>query len=233
MRISAIALSMVMSLFGASTASADGDPKRGAQEYRNCIDCHALEPGLHLSGPSLGEIIGRMAGKAQGFVRYSSGLKAAGFVWNDAALDGWLKNPEAIIPDTYMIFQGIDDAQARTDLIAFLKIAGKTGGAEKAVADELIPASWLRGNAPLPIRDVPARKRVVAIRHCADSFFIKTQDGRETPHWEKNIRLKIDSVETGPPPGIPVILSAGMRVDRFSVIFFSLADLESFVEEKC
>jgi cytochrome c len=75
--------------------------------------------------------------------------------------------------------------------------------------------------------------RPTNIRHCGDSYFITTEDGRETPFWEKNIRLKIDSVETGPPAGVAVILGAGMRGDRFTVIFASLADLAIIVREQC
>lgn len=233
MRATVFAAVALVGLYTTSHALADGDPTRGAQHYRACVACHALEPGLHLSGPSLGNVFERKAGKAEGFVRYSDGLKTADFTWNAAALDGWLKDPAAMIPGTYMVFQGITDPQARADLVAFLEIAGKPGGAEKAVADGLIPEEYLRAGAPEPIGDVSPEAHVVAIRHCSDSYFIKTEDGQETPYWEKNIRLKIDSMETGPPKGVAVILGAGMAGDRFSVIFSSLADLESLVEEKC
>jgi len=224
---------VLASLSLAGEARADGDVGQGAQVYRACVACHALAPGLHLSGPSLDGFMGRPAGTAEGFGRYSPGLKEAGFSWNAAALDGWLKAPEEMIPGTYMTFQGIDDPQARADLIAFLELAGRPGGGEKAVAEGLIPESWLRAIAPGPIDAAPPEARVAAIRHCGDSYFITTEDGRETPYWEKNIRLKVDSAETGPPAGVPVILGAGMRGDRFSVIFASLADLKSKIEEKC
>ena len=222
--MSRIILSITAALLGplswALAASAEGDPKRGANAYRACAACHALEPGLHLSGPSLAGVIGRTAGTADGYGRYSKGLKEAGFQWNDAALDGWLENPPAMIPDTYMVFRGISDADARTDLIAFLlRAASPDGGGKKAVADGLMPAAWLRGAAPDPIKDAPPEARVTEIRHCGDSFFITTEAGVTTPFWEKNVRLKIDSVETGPPPGIPVMLGAGMGGDRVSVIF--------------
>jgi cytochrome c len=220
-------------LHATAAGAAEGDPKRGAEVYRACVSCHALAPGLHLSGPSLDGMWGRQAGTAEGFGRYSDGLKQAGFAWNAAALDGWLKDPQEMIPGTYMVFRGIDDAQARADLIAFLEIAGQPGGGESAVAQGLLPAAWLRAGAPDPLREPPPAARIAAIRHCGDSYFIATEDGRETPYWEKNIRLKIDSVETGPPPGVPVILQAGMGGDRFSVVFSSLADLTSIVEEKC
>lgn len=231
---SKLVLSAALAAASAAPAhAAEADPKRGAEAFRACVACHALEPGLHVTGPSLGGFWGRLAGSAEGFRRYSEGLKEAGFEWNAAALDGWLTDPDAMIPGTYMVFEGIADAQARADLIAFLEIAGAPGGSDRVVDQGLLPAAWLRSVAPQPIRDAPPQARVAAIRHCGDSYFVATQDGRETPYWEKNVRLKIDSVETGPPPGTPVVLSAGMRGDRVSIIFASLEDLNTLVKEGC
>jgi len=215
------------------SAGSHGDPRRGAQGYRACVACHALEPGLHLSGPSLGNILGREAGSAEGYGRYSPGLREASFEWNAATLDAWLADPDGMIPGNYMVFRGIEDKQARAHLVAFLEIAGGPNGGRKAVVNGLIPGSWVRAGAPRPLRNALPTARVAAIRHCGDSYFIMTEDGHERPYWEKNIRLKIDSEGTGPRPGVPVILGAGMRGDRFSVIFPSLADLKAFVQEKC
>lgn len=75
--------------------------------------------------------------------------------------------------------------------------------------------------------------RVTAIRHCGDSYFITTADGRVTPFWEMNVRLKIDTRPTGPEPGKPVVADAGMQGDRVSVIFSSIEEIKRIVEEKC
>jgi cytochrome c len=230
-------LGMLLAVLGtvsaASAHAAEGDPKRGAEAYRACVACHALEPGLHLTGPSLADFWGRTVGTAEGFGRYSSGLQEAGFEWNAAALDGWLTDPAAMVPGTYMVFEGIADAQARADLIAFLEIAGAPGGGDRVVTQGLLPAAWLRSVAPQPLGDAPPEARVASVRHCGDGYFVTTADGRETPYWEKNIRLKIDSTETGPPPGTPVILGAGMRGDRASIVFASLSDLKTLIKEGC
>lgn len=233
LRPKAVLLAALGFLSFCSGALAQGDARRGGPVYRACVACHALEPGLHLSGPSLDGFMGRMAGTAERFVRYSSDLKDAGFSWNAATLDGWLKDPTDMIPGTYMTFRGIDDPKARADLVAFLEIAGQSGGGRRAVDEGLIPVAWLRAGAPEPIGDPPPEMRVTAIRHCGDSYFVTTGDDRETPYWEKNIRLKIDSVETGPPAGTAVILGAGMGGDRFSVIFPSLTVLNNLVTEDC
>ena len=71
------------------------------------------------------------------------------------------------------------------------------------------------------------------MRHCSDSFIITTVDGVETPIWKKNVRIKIDSAETEPPAGVPVVLGAGMRGDRISVIFASLDEMRTFLQESC
>jgi len=220
-------------LLSPSVAAAEGNVAGGAQVYQACVACHALEPGLHLTGPSLGGIWNRPAGRAKGFSRYSDALRDADFPWDDAALNVWLADPQAMIEGTSMVFPGIADAGQRADLIAFLEHVSDPERAVQLVSHGMIPEVYLRGQAPEPIRDAPDNARVVALRHCGDGYTIETADGTRTIHWEKNIRLKIDSTETGPPPGFGVILGAGMRGDRYSVIFGSPADLERVMTETC
>jgi cytochrome c len=47
-------------------------------------------------------------------------LKASNIVWNEATLDQWLTNPQALVPGTKMILS-VPNAQDRADVIAFLK----------------------------------------------------------------------------------------------------------------
>lgn len=218
-----------------STAAAqeDGDAKRGAELYRGCVACHSLEPGIHLSGPSLAGLWGAQAGSIDGFVRYSPGLKAAEFAWDEITLNPWLAAPQSMVPDTYMTFRGLTDDAARADLIAFLAIAMAPGGHEEVVERGLIPETFARGQRPDPLRDAPDHARVTAIRHCGDSYFVTTADGVETPYWEMNVRLKIDSRDTGPPPGAPVAIGAGMMGDRVSVVFSGIDELGEFLQEAC
>ncbi len=175
-----------ISLFAAVTpASAEGDPRRGADVYRACAACHSLEPGVHLTGPSLAGLIGRPVGKVAGFNRYSPDLREAEFEWEAGSLASFIENPPSMFPGTYMMFPGVRDAAAREDLVAFLTVATAPGGLEKAVEQGLITADAARGQAPPPLADPPSEGQVTAIRHCGDSFFITTADGVETPIWEK------------------------------------------------
>src|SRR5689334_683490 len=100
---------------------AAGDAVRGSRLFRQCAACHSTQPGDHMTGPSLAHVWRRRAGSAEGFMRYSDALKAAGLTWDEGSLDKWLSSPEKFIPGSTMTFQGVRDAQARKDLIAYLK----------------------------------------------------------------------------------------------------------------
>lgn len=217
----------------AQRSLAAGDAARGGELYRGCVACHSLEPGVHLTGPSLADIWGKPAGTVDGYTRYSEGLKAAEFDWDASSLNVWLRDPNAVIDGTYMTFRGIKDDGDRANLIAFLELALVPGGAMAVTGQKLVPAAYVRGQQPQPLAPSPAETTVTAIRHCGDGYFIAMADGGESVHWEKNVRLKIDSTSTGPEPGKPVVAGAGMMGDRLSVIFASTADLTRFVVEKC
>ena len=89
--------------------------------FRRCAACHTLEPGVHRTGPSLAGVFGRKAGTAEGFHRYSDALRSADLVWREDTLNGFLADPQAFLPGNRMTFPGIADAQARADVIAYLK----------------------------------------------------------------------------------------------------------------
>ena len=46
-----------------------GDPARGATLFQHCAACHSVEPGVHLTGPSLAAIWNQRAGSVPGFAR--------------------------------------------------------------------------------------------------------------------------------------------------------------------
>lgn len=217
----------------AAAAEPEGDPKRGAEVYRACVACHSLDSGVHLTGPSLAATWGRKAGTAEGFDRYSAGLKEAGFSWDETTLKAWIADPAAMVPGTYMIFRGIENEQARADLSAFLAVAMAPGGAQAVVERGLASPQAVRGQQPESLASAAPEAQVTQVRHCRDSYFVTTANGAETPLWEKNVRLKIDSQETGPESGKPVIAGAGMMGDRVSIVFSSVQDLSRFVVEKC
>lgn len=233
MRILAIASLLLVGGTGAAPAQIEGNVKRGGEIYRGCVACHSLEPGVHLTGPSLAGLWGRKAGSIESFKRYSEGLEASDIVWDENSLNAWLADPSAMIPDTYMTFRGIRDDRARTDLIAFLHVALAPGGAQKAVEDHLIDQRFAEGQVPEPLDRAGPDQKITDIRKCSDTYFVRTEDGREQPYWEMNVRLKIDTSSRGPAGERPVLTYAGMQGDRISIVFKSTDAIAQFITTDC
>lgn len=202
-------------------AMAADDAKRGEQAFRTCIACHSLEPGRNLTGPSLANLFGRKAGTVSSFLRYSDALKRSGVVWDEKTLDVWLKDPDKYIPGNDMAFPGIKDDRARRDLIAYLKAA------------DSMPAAQRAGPRLPDLKKAKPDSLVKAIRHCGDTFFVTTEDGKVEKIWEFNLRLKTDTSDSGPAPGKPVLINVGMRGDRAAVVFASPAEFGVFLKQHC
>jgi cytochrome c len=117
LRRRASAMAVVLMVAHSTPSFAAGDAAHGATVYRQCMICHSLDKnGI---GPSHHNVFGRAAGSVANYT-YSAALKASNVVWNETALDQWLANPQALVPGTKMMFS-VDNAQDRTDVIAFLK----------------------------------------------------------------------------------------------------------------
>jgi cytochrome c len=201
-------------------AHAAGDPKRGAQVFRQCMACHSVAAGEQMTGPSLAHIWNRKAGSVEGFLRYSDPMKRADVVWNEATLDKWLANPEKFLPGTTMTFPGLKEGQARQDVVAYLKAVSE-GKAREA-----------RGNK-LDLRKAPPEGQVTAIRHCGDTYTVDTADGKSQKIWEFNLRFKTDTSKLGPAPGRPVVVGAGMQGDRASIVFASPREISESIKQAC
>jgi cytochrome c len=226
-------LAAVLAMTGVAVAGANDDPKAGAKNYRACASCHSLEPGVHLTGPSLAGLWGKKAGTVDDFARYSKQLKAADLVWDENSLNAWLADPAKLVPGNYMVIRGIMNNKTRGDLIAFLKEALAPGGAKFVVEKGLIDADMAMGQRPEPLHDVGPDQQVTAIRHCQGTYFVTTADGTERPYWEMNLRVKTDTASTGPKPGHPVIVGAGMMGDRVSIIFADPSEIGATVKSQC
>jgi nitrite reductase (NO-forming) len=103
----------------ADAASPEGDAVAGRQVFKKCQACHSLEPGKTILGPSLAGIVGRKSGAEPNF-NYSPALKQAALTWNAVTLDGYLMDPQKIVPGNRMPFPGLKTDRDRKDVIAFL-----------------------------------------------------------------------------------------------------------------
>ena len=120
----------------ADAASPQGDAVAGRQVFKKCQACHSLDPGKTILGPSLAGIIGRKSGAEPDF-NYSPAMKQAALTWDPATLDGYLADPQKIVPGNRMPFPGLKTDHDRKDVIAFLAAPASPAvapGAAKAAA---------------------------------------------------------------------------------------------------
>jgi len=212
-----------------------GDAARGQQAFRACAPCHSLAPDRNMTGPSLADLWGRKAGGLPSFERYSEALKASGIIWDDGSLDGWLTDPDGMVPDNEMPFNGIKDARARADLLAFLKEATRPGAPpQMAQQGGMGGMGGMMGGAPdQNLRKLEPAIQVKAITYCHDTYRVTTADGKTRAFWERNLRFKTDASKDGPEKGAPAILPAGMMGDRASVVFAAPDEISKLIEQRC
>ncbi len=116
----AAALLLVLPAVGAGGA----DTARGKALFGQCKRCHQVGSGAeHRIGPHLNDIFGRAAGSLADF-RYSKAMReagAGGVVWSETTLDAFLAEPPALVPRSRMSFGGMEGADDRADLVAWLQ----------------------------------------------------------------------------------------------------------------
>lgn len=228
-----IALVIFASL--SSARAEQGNASRGQQDFRACASCHSLEPDRNMTGPSLAKIWGRKAGSLPSFDRYSDVLKSSGIIWDDRALDGWLTDPQHMVPDNDMPFEGIKDARVRADLLAFLKEATKAGAPQQTAQQGGMKGmkGMMGGGRDPNLKSLESRKQVKAITYCRDTYRVTTADGKTRAFWERNLRFMTDSSQDGPQKNAPAIMPVGMMGDRAAVIFAAPEEIDKMIETRC
>lgn len=116
-----LALALALMPLAAGATATPQELAKGKAQFLRCQTCHALLPtDPKRIGPSLNGIVGRPAGKVEGY-RYSKGMAEADFVWTPEKLDAFIKKPREVVPGTTMVFAGIADPAARKALIAYME----------------------------------------------------------------------------------------------------------------
>ena len=91
----------------------------------------------------------------------------------------------------------------------------------------------MRAGALPDLKTLPPGQQVKAIRYCGDTYRVTTHAGEARPMWEFNLRFKTDSSTQGPKPGVPALLRANMRGDRFFIIFSDPKEISAFIQPEC
>ena len=120
----AAGLVLTLTLVLAAGCGRDGPVDRveaGRKVFARCANCHQVGPDArHLFGPELNGIVGRRAGGLPDYA-YSPALEQAGFIWDEARLAAFLRDPEQVVPVNAMRFWGLSDDEQIADLLAYLR----------------------------------------------------------------------------------------------------------------
>jgi cytochrome c len=118
--VAAAALAAVSCITSAALA---GDPVKGKTIFlHTCANCHSPDIGVNKIGPSLWGIIDRPIAVVPDY-NYSETLrdrKTEWQVWDEAALDVYLRNPREAVHGVKMFFKGLPEPSERADVIAYL-----------------------------------------------------------------------------------------------------------------
>jgi cytochrome c len=116
---------------------AEASPEEGEGEARKCVACHSFEQGgENKIGPALWGVVGREIATVEGFA-YSDALLGKEGEWTFEALDEFIHDPRGWAPGTKMAFAGINAAEARADVLVYLRtLADEPGPLPEAPSAE-------------------------------------------------------------------------------------------------
>ena len=120
-----VALSAMAYILSSPSALPQGsqgtEAASGQLAFNNaCRTCHVVREGDNRLGPNLNKVVGRKAGSLPGY-NYSSAMKEADFVWDEAKLDRFIANPDEVVPANNMKpYGGLASKDDRAKIIAFL-----------------------------------------------------------------------------------------------------------------
>ena len=118
----AAALSAMACLLASPSALPQAaEPASEQQAFNNaCRTCHVTREGDNRLGPNLHKLMGRKAGSLPNY-GYSSAMKEADFVWDEAKLDRFIASPDEVVPGNKMKpYGGLANKDDRAKIVAFL-----------------------------------------------------------------------------------------------------------------
>lgn len=106
------------------------DVEAGKSTFNQCVGCHAVGANAaHRFGPQLNGITTRGAGTAESYDYSDSLLKQVdgGLTWTPETLDAYLAAPMSFMPGTKMAYPGLQGAEERANVIAYLATINADG----------------------------------------------------------------------------------------------------------
>jgi cytochrome c len=114
-------IAALTALLGTSTLALPADGGGQVTYNNHCRTCHSVKEGDNRLGPTMHGIIGRKAGTVPGYAAYSGAMKGAGITWDEATLEKFIADPEAVVRNNNMKpYKGIPDAKVRKQIVDYL-----------------------------------------------------------------------------------------------------------------
>ena len=116
------------------------DLSEGEKEFNKCRACHTITPDkMNMTGPHLYGVFGRKSGTAPGYP-FTEAMTNHDVVWGFDTLDTYLTSPQTVVKGTKMGFAGIQDAQKRRNLIAYVALESQPHPQVSSAATSSQPA---------------------------------------------------------------------------------------------
>jgi len=118
------AISIALICAAGTVTAQSGDAAKGERVFnQQCKTCHTVEKGGRNGvGPNLFGMFGRKAGTVEDFSA-SDAMQKSGIVWDDKAVQEYLRDPRAKVPDAKMVFVGLKRQEQLDDVLAYLRKA--------------------------------------------------------------------------------------------------------------
>ena len=127
MKTSTLSALVVVTSLTAATGALAQDAAAGKSSFNKCLACHAIgKNAKNKVGPELNGLDGRHSGSAAGY-NYSDANKNSGITWGKDVFLEYIKDPEAKIPGTKMVFAGIKNETEANNLWAYVSSFDKDG----------------------------------------------------------------------------------------------------------
>lgn len=104
----------------------------------------------------------------------------------------------------------------------------------------LVALAWLGAGVAgaherriVDLKAVPPDHQVEGVNYCKGTYQLKLKDGSTSDFKEFDLRFKTDSGPTGPNPGAPVVIPAGMAGDRAFLVFADLNEMKTLLKKTC
>ena len=116
-----VALTAIVAVMASAAPAFAQDAAAGENSFKKCLPCHSVGmDAKNKVGPVLNGLDGRKSGTIEGY-NYTDANKNSGITWDEATFKEYITNPRAKIPGTKMAFAGINNANERDNLWAYLK----------------------------------------------------------------------------------------------------------------